>query len=81
MILQVAAERLRYVVGCCLPEDTGEQLEQRLKDNGYSLWSFPACSWAVVTEFPHRSMLSLLIALRCVYPALTKYFKVSTGHI
>lgn len=50
-----------------------------LKTKGYSFWTFPECTSAVVTEFPVRSMLSYLIAPWRVYPALGKYFKVG-GH-
>jgi len=74
--LQVAQDKLRYIVGCCLPDTPGSQLEEMLKTKGYSFWTFPNCTNAVVTEFPVRSMLSYMIAPWRVYPALGKYFKV-----
>lgn len=74
--LQVAQDKLRYIVGCCLPDTPSSQLEEMLKTKGYSFWTFPKCTSAVVTEFPVRSMLSYMIAPWRVYPALGKYFKV-----
>ena len=73
---QVPQSELRYIVGCCLSENSSNK-EEELSSNGYSIWTFPKCTNAVITEFPFRSMLSILVAPRCVYPALGKYFKVT----
>ena len=73
---QVTHDKLRYIVGCCLPDPPSRKLEEMLKTNGYSFWTFPECTSAVVTEFPVRSMVSHLIAPWRVYPALVKYFEV-----
>ena len=75
---QVPANETRYIVGCCLPEEAGSsRLEGRLQSLGYSVWTFPECSNAVVTEFPNRSPLSVMVAPLRVYYALNKYIKVS----
>ena len=58
-----------------------QEVEERLSSNGYSVWSFPKCTNAVITEFPYRSMLSVLVAPFCVYPALGRYFKVSIHRV
>ena len=73
---QVAQEKLRCIVGCCLPDKVDSQLEETLKTSGYSMWTFPECKKAVITEFPVRSMVSYVVAPWRVYPALQKYFKV-----
>ena len=73
--LQVSEPNQRYIVGCCLTDSTSSA-EQLLKSKGYSIWTFPSCSNAVITEFPWRSMLSIFVAPYCVYPALQKYFQV-----
>lgn len=75
----MAKADLRYIIGCysTATELTPKQeQEDMLKGAGYSVWTFPKCTNAVVTEFPYRSMLSIIIAPSCVYPALKKYFKV-----
>ena len=76
---QVPKSQLRYIVGGCLPassNSSSSEQEEALKEAGYSIWTFPKCSNAVITEFPLRSMLSIIIAPGRVYPALRKYFKV-----
>lgn len=76
---QVPASETRYVVGCCLPGEAGNRLERRLQSLGYGVWTFPECSNAVVTEFPNRSPLSVMVAPHRVYYALNKYIKVSSS--
>ena len=48
-----------------------------MKSEGYSVWTFPTCTKALVTEFPYRTFLSLVIGPWRVYPSL-KYIKVHT---
>ena len=64
-------------MGCCLPEEEDEAEEEMLKSKGYSIWIFPTCSKAIVTEFPYRTMLSPIIGAWRVYPALAEYIKVT----
>ncbi|XP_064399148.1 testis-expressed protein 264 homolog [Halichondria panicea] len=70
---KVPQDKLRYIVGCCLSNDRSSGDEESLKSKGYSIWTFPTCTNAVITEFPWRSMLSLYVAPFCVYPPLKKY--------
>ncbi len=75
---QVPETNLRFITGCCLPSDSSNSsLEGQLQAQGYTIWTFPECTKAVITEFPYRSALSCLIAPKCVYPALRKYYDVS----
>lgn len=67
---------MRSVIGCSLPDTTESPLEKALKASGYSVWTFPKCNKAVITEFPTRSFISCMIAPGIVYPALIKYFEV-----
>lgn len=69
---------LRSIVGCSLPDKADSTLEENLKTSGYSVWTFPKCDNAVITEFPDRSFISCIIAPGIVYPALQKYFEVRT---
>ena len=75
---QVPKSDLRYIIGCYLPTEnsTKTKLEDELQKADYKMWVFPKCSNAVMTEFPYRSMLSIIIAPSIVYPALKKYYKV-----
>ena len=76
-VLQVPSSQLRYIVGCDLTEGpSNRQAEEVLTSNGYSIWTFPKCTSAVITEFPLRSKLCCLVGALRVYPALNKYFKV-----
>ena len=77
-LFQVAKADLRWIVGCSLPDTADSTLEKTLKASGYSLWTFPDCKRAVITEFPYRSFVSCIIAPRIVYPALMRYFEVRT---
>lgn len=74
---QVPQAELRSIVGCCLPDSADTPLEKSLKCDGNSVWKFPKCNNAVITEFPNRSFVSCIIAPGIVYPALSKYFKVN----
>lgn len=79
---QVNKEQLHYIVGCYLSSETMEtKTETTLTEAGYKIWTFPKCSEAVVTEFPLRSMLSLIIAPKCVYPAIRKYCQVCSHNM
>ena len=69
-------EKLRSTVGCDLPEAPDSSLEKSLKASGCSVWTFPQCGKAVITEFPNRSFISCIIAPGIVYPALQRYFDV-----
>ena len=48
----------------------------------YQIHTFSSCDMAIVTEYPWRNHLSLLLAIFFVYPALKKYIKVyiPVGH-
>ena len=74
---EVPAAKLRCIVGCVLPESgaNSTELEASLKASGYSLWTFPPCNNAIITEFVSRNFLSCWIAQMIVYPALHKYLK------
>ena len=71
------SSQLRYIVGCDLTEGpSSRQAEEKLISEGYSIWTFPKCNSAVITEFPLRSKLCCLVGALRVYPALNKFFKV-----
>ena len=77
--LQVTPANQRCIIGCCLTTGSANSAQEgMLQDAGYSMWTFPKCSRAIITEFPLRSMLSIIIAPSCVYPAISKYIKVSS---
>ena len=42
----------------------------------YQFHTFAACEKAVLTEYPMRNFLSILLAVTYVYPALKKFMKV-----
>ena len=70
---------LRCIVGCNLPDLPESVVEKTLQNCGHSVWTFPQCNKAVITEFPCRSFVSCIIAPGIVYPALNRYFDVSVS--
>ena len=76
IMLQVPQDKLRSIVGCVLPDTPDSTVEKSLKASGCSVWTFPQCGKAVITEFPCRSFVSTIIAPGIVYPALKRYFGV-----
>ena len=68
--------QLRAAVCCSLPPESSPSLESRLKEEGYSIGTFPDCTKALITEFPYRTSTSILIAVSRVYPSLHQYMKV-----
>ncbi|CAI8030463.1 Testis-expressed protein 264 [Geodia barretti] len=71
---KVPPDKLRSIVGCVLPDTPDSTVEKSLKASGCSVWTFPQCGKAVITEFPCRSFVSTIIAPGIVYPALKRYF-------
>ena len=55
-----------------------ENLQKKFIDKGYKITWITEIDYAVITEFPHRNMLSILFAIKKVYPLLDKFIKVRT---
>jgi len=69
---EVAAEKLRSVVGCILDgvdESTVESLKQK-----YTLARYPA-SGCVVARFPFKANFSIFVGVFKVYPKLIRYLQ------
>ena len=71
----------RFLVGAVLNKDldVDDDLQRKFSENGYMITWITEIDYAVLTEFPHRNMLSILLAIRKVYPLLHKFIKVRTG--
>ncbi|XP_072308564.1 testis-expressed protein 264 homolog [Eucyclogobius newberryi] len=68
----------RCAVGSIVSEGedkTPEDLLQKYKTSGFSVFSFPEVTHAVAASFPHRTSLSIVLGVRRVYPQLTRYIK------
>lgn len=74
---QVPDAKCRYAVGVLVPAGD-PAMEARFKQAGYNMVDLPR-SRCAVTTFPFTGMLSILIAVSRVYPALQK-FCVSLGN-
>ncbi|XP_056131334.1 testis-expressed protein 264 homolog [Lampris incognitus] len=75
---EVRGQRCRYVVGTILSEGgmkPSEELLQRCEESGFRVYSFPEVTHVVTTSFPHRTLLSILLGVRRVYPRLEHYIK------
>lgn len=51
-------------------------MEELLVSEGYQLYEFPQVERAVITDFPFKNIISILLAVWIVYPLLNKFFKV-----
>lgn len=68
----------RCAVGSILSEGENrapEDLLQKYKTSGFSVFSFPEVTHVVTASFPHRTPLSIILGIRRVYPQLTLYIK------
>lgn len=77
--LEVPESKLRWIVASFLPDEEGSGTEKRLTSEGYKLYEFPQIERAVITDFPFKNMISILLAVWTVYPLLKQFFKVSVG--
>lgn len=74
----VPSNECRYVVGAILAENDevpDEDQKKKLLEEGYKIFMLPAVSYAVKTDFPFTSYLSIMIAVLRVYPRLSQYVK------
>ena len=54
-------------------------MEKHLLSEGYQLYEFPQIERAVITDFPFKNFISILLAVWIVYPLLIQFFKVCLG--
>lgn len=54
-----------------------EEQKKSLIEDGFKIFQLPSVSYAVRTDFPYSSYLSIMIAVFRVYPKLSEYVKVS----
>lgn len=75
---KVPGPQCRYAVGSILSEgenEADEELLKRYEALGFNVFSFPEVTHAVTTSFPNRTLFSILLAVRRVYPQLGNYIK------
>ena len=70
---QVAGDKCRYLVGIRAP-DGDSRLDTAFRTAGYSIVDLPATR-AVHATFPFTGLLSILLGVRRVYPALGQHNK------
>lgn len=65
----------RFLVGAVLNKDldVDEELQKKFIEHGYKITWITEIDYAVLAEFPHRNMLSILLAITKVYPLLQKF--------
>lgn len=69
----------RYAVGSILSEGetkAEEEILKRYEMSGFNVFSFPEVTHVVNTSYPHRTLFSVLLGVRRVYPRLERYIKV-----
>ncbi|RWR99970.1 hypothetical protein B4U79_14954, partial [Dinothrombium tinctorium] len=74
-----ASSKCRYIVGVLLSDDDHDQLQSRtrraLSENGYKLATLPNVDHVVHSTFPFRGSVSIVVAVRRVYPLLDDFIK------
>ena len=69
----------RCAVGIFLSDETNHaEFKETMRGVGYSSIHFPEITKAVTSEFPHRTMFSIIIGVFRVYPKLMTYVFVSS---
>lgn len=77
-----AADRYDYLVGAFTVNDTdghsliSEDERKFLLKKGFRFGSLPPVENVVYSEFPFRGILSVVVAIRRVYPAINRYVQV-----
>lgn len=69
---KVEKSQLRSEVGCILEPQDSSRIEELKKH--FEVRRFPEKTY-VVTEFPNKGKLSVMMGIFKVYPAISKYFK------
>lgn len=73
--------KLRYIIGVVLgnADDGSVDRESQLilEKRGYKTLVFPKISTAVLSEFPTYTTLSILFAIKYVYPKFMQFFQVN----
>ncbi|XP_061641063.1 testis-expressed protein 264 isoform X1 [Phyllopteryx taeniolatus] len=75
---QVPGPQCRCAVGSIVSEGedkADEELLKRYETSGFHVFSFPEVTHVVTTSFPHRTILSILLGIKRVYPRLESYIK------
>ncbi|RWS22981.1 testis-expressed sequence 264 protein-like protein, partial [Leptotrombidium deliense] len=66
----------KYIVGVLMPNEDNAlfaQIERLLSDKEYKFATLPTIDHVVHTSFPYRGALSIIIAMRRVYPMLKQF--------
>ncbi|CAC5381658.1 unnamed protein product [Mytilus coruscus] len=74
----VPKDQCRYAVGgmIAMNDDTPDEEQKKyLIGEGYKIFKLPTVSYAVKTDFPYISYMSIILAVFRVYPKLSKYVK------
>ena len=80
ILFQTAKKDLRWAVGTILAEGdeaVNEATLQAYLDKGYQRFDIPAVDAAVVANFPFKTVFSILLSIRLVYPKLRDFAHVS----
>ncbi|XP_061543470.1 testis-expressed protein 264 [Phycodurus eques] len=75
---QVPGPQCRCAVGSIVSEGedkADKELLKRYETSGFHVFSFPEVTHVVTTSFPHRTILSILLGIKRVYPRLESYIK------
>ncbi|XP_068450493.1 testis-expressed protein 264 homolog isoform X2 [Clinocottus analis] len=75
---KVPGPQCRCALGSILSEGENKADEELLKSyekSGFKVCSFPEVTHVVTTSFPHRTIFSVLLGIRRVYPQLEYYIK------
>lgn len=75
---EVDSNNLRYLVGAIINDEQttfNQEFKEKLLRQGFQTASFPSVDHVVMTTFPFKGTLSVMIAIARVYPKLRQYLK------
>uniref|UniRef100_A0A3Q2Y804 Testis expressed 264, ER-phagy receptor a n=1 Tax=Hippocampus comes TaxID=109280 RepID=A0A3Q2Y804_HIPCM len=76
---KVPGPQCRCAVGSIVSEGedkADKELLKRYETAGFKVFSFPEVTHVVTTSFPHRTVFSIPLGVKRVYPRLESYIKV-----
>lgn len=73
---KVPSEKQRFIIGCIVAEDGATpdpNLLHALQEAGYQLFELPVAEKAIMTSFPFKNMLSIILCNKRVWHVLDAY--------
>ena len=81
---QVSRANRRYIVGVILSDGTFKldpEIQKKMESAGFKVTEWPTVKTCVQATFPYMNIISIFIAVRKVYPKLSRFIVVSRNYL